>query len=125
MILDTNALSAWADGDPAVGPRFRSAERLVVPAVVLGEFDFGIRQSRHRRRYEQWLKDSLPFVKVAVVDEITAGHYGAIRLALKKSGTPIPVNDSWIAAIALQYGLPVLSRDEHFDRVGNLVRISW
>jgi len=125
VILDTNALSAWAEGNPAIEPHFRSAERLVVPSVVLGEFDFGIRQSRHRQRYEQWLKENLPFTEIAVVDEITAGHYGSIRLALKRSGKPIPVNDTWIAAVAVQYDLPVLSRDEHFDLVRNLLRISW
>ena len=45
MILDANALSAWADGDPAIEPLLRTASRLVIPVVVLGEFEFGIRQS--------------------------------------------------------------------------------
>ena len=52
MILDTNALSAWAEGRPAVEHSLRSADRLVVPSIVLGEYYFGIRQSRHRNRYE-------------------------------------------------------------------------
>jgi tRNA(fMet)-specific endonuclease VapC len=49
VILDTNALSAWAEGSAAIRPLLSSAEKLVVPSVVLGEFDFGIRQSRHYR----------------------------------------------------------------------------
>lgn len=59
MILDTNALSAWADGTPAIAPLLRSASRLVVPAIALGEFDFGIRQSRHYSRYQAWLAQNL------------------------------------------------------------------
>ena len=125
MILDTNALSSWADGDAAIKPALLSAARLVVPGVVLGEFDFGIRQSRHYRRYTEWLARSLRDVEIALVDEATAGHYGEIRLSLKKAGTPIPVNDAWIAATAKQLDLSVLSRDAHFDSVESVQRVAW
>ena len=63
MILDTNALSAWAEGDVAIKAPLRSASRLVVPSVVLGEYYFGIRQSRHRNRYEGWLTRYLPLTE--------------------------------------------------------------
>ena len=125
MILDANALSAWAEGSAAIRPLLSSAEKLVVPSVVLGEFDFGIRQSRHYRRYLEWLEKSLRNAEVAVVDQETAGLYGEIRLALKKSGTPIPVNDAWIAASAMQFNLPILSRDAHFDSVTGVERVAW
>ena len=65
MILDTNALSAWADGVTVLRSPLRSADRLVVPSVVLGEFYFGVRQSRHRSRYEAWLGQYLPYTEVA------------------------------------------------------------
>lgn len=61
MILDTNALSAWADGQPSNRPVFASAVRLIVPFIVLGEYQFGIRQSRYRPKYEAWLTANLPF----------------------------------------------------------------
>ena len=125
MILDTDALSAWADGQPEIKPMLVSATNLVVPAVVLGEFDFGIRQSRHYRRYSGWLERSLRYVEIAAVDEETAKIYGEIRLELKKAGTPIPLNDAWIAAAAAQYQHPVLSRDAHFDSVGMITRVAW
>ena len=125
MILDTNALSAWADGQPEIKPVLISATKLVVPAVVLGEFDFGIRQSRHYRHYTGWLERSLRHVEIAAVDEETAKLYGQIRLELKKAGTPIPLNDAWIAAAALQFQLPVLSRDAHFDAVASITRVPW
>lgn len=125
MILDTNALSAWAEGLPAVEPALRAAHRLVVPCIVLGEYYFGIRQSSRRRRYENWLRHHLPDVEIATVTHAAAGIYADIRLDLKRSANPIPTNDAWIAALALQYDLPVLSNDTHFDRVDRIERIAF
>ena len=125
MILDTNALSAWAEGVPAVKASLRSAERLVVPSVVLGEYYFGIRQSRHRSRYEDWLRRYLPLAEIAAVNSATASAYADIRLGLKRSGSPIPQNDAWIAALARQHALPVLSNDAHFDAVTDVRRIAF
>jgi tRNA(fMet)-specific endonuclease VapC len=59
------------------------------------------------------------------VTEETTVSYAALRVALKRSGRPIPANDAWIAALALQHRLPVLSRDQHFDSVPDLQRQSW
>lgn len=125
MILDTNALSAWAEGDRAIEPVLRSATDLIVPVVVIGEFDFGIRLSRHYRRFADWLDANLASVKVASIDRKVAAMYGAVRLELKKAGTPIPVNDTWIAATARLLEVPVFSRDGHFDAVSGIERVSW
>lgn len=125
MILDTNALSAWADGDPAIEPLLRTASRLVIPVVVIGEFEFGIRQSRHASRYDEWLAVNLDTVEVARIDRAIAAVYGAIRLELKEAGTPIPINDTWIAAVARHERLPIISRDGHFDAVRGVERVSW
>ena len=125
MILDTNALSAWAEGRAAVEAPLRAADRLVVPSVVLGEYYFGIRQSRHRRRYEDWLARNLPLTDIATVTSATADVYADIRLALKRAGTPIPPNDVWIAALARQHGFAVLSSHGHFDAVDGVRRIGF
>ena len=125
MILDTNALSAWADGYVEVEAPLRAADRLVVPSVVLGEYYFGIRQSRLRRRYEAWLSRYLPLTEIAAVTSATAHAYAEIRLELKRMGAPIPSNDAWIAALARQHGIPVLSNDRHFDVVGGIRRIAF
>ena len=125
MILDTNALSAWAEGRPAVEASLRAADRLVVPSIVLGEYYFGIRQSRHRNRYEDWLRRYLPLAEIATVTYATADAYAAIRLELKRSGNPLPSNDVWIAALARQHVLPVLSNDAHFDMVADIERIAF
>lgn len=125
MILDTNALSAWAEGLAVVETSLRTALRLVVPSVVLGEYYFGIRQSRYRSRYEQWLRRYLPLAEIATITSATATTYADIRLELKRSGNPIPPNDVWIAALARQHTLPVLSNDGHFDVVEGVRRIAF
>lgn len=125
MMLDTNALSAWAEGDRLIEPVLRSAARLVVPVVVLGEFEYGIRQSGYAQRYADWLSTNLPSVEVATIDREVARAYGLLRLELKQAGTPIPINDTWIAAIARHQRLPVISRDSHFDAVAGLRRVAW
>ncbi len=125
MILDTNALSSFVDGDAGVGEVLRGQERAAIPVIVLGEFRYGIAQSRRRSSYEAWLESHLVDFEVLSVTDETATAYAALRVALKRSGHPIPANDAWIAALAWQHRLPVLSRDEHFDAVPNLDRRSW
>ena len=125
MILDTNALSAFVDGDPGVGNVLRVQVRAAIPVIVLGEFRYGIAQSRKRASYEAWLDSYLSHFDVLAVTEETAISYSELRTALKRSGRPIPANDAWIASLALQHRLPVLSRDEHFDAVPGLDRTSW
>ncbi len=125
MILDTNALSAWADGNPACRSAFAEAARLVVPAIVLGEYQYGIRQSRHRKRYEEWLVQNLPFAEVQPVSDTTASLYADLRIHLKTAGTPIPANDLWIASLTTELRLPLLSNDSHFDIIPGLIRLPF
>jgi len=125
VILDTNALSAFVDGDASVGEVLRRQSRAAIPVIVLGEFRYGIAGSRHRGEYEAWLDSHLPHFDILPVTDETAIAYAALRVALKRSGRPIPANDAWIAALSLQHRLPVLSRDEHFDVVPNLDRRNW
>jgi tRNA(fMet)-specific endonuclease VapC len=125
MILDTNGLSALAEGELRLEPILRKATQIAVPVVVLGEYRYGIQQSRERQRYEHWLVEYLPKFRVLNVDEETTTSYAAVRGELKRAGTPIPSNDVWIAALCRQHSLPVLSRDRHFDLVPGLRRIDW
>ena len=125
MILDTNALSAAADREPAALELVARARRVAVPVIVIGEYRLGIAQSRHQATYENWLRKWLAAVRVLDVDEETTVPYAAIGLALKRAGTPIPANDLWIAALCRQHSLPILSRDRHFDLVDGLERIEW
>jgi tRNA(fMet)-specific endonuclease VapC len=125
MILDTNGLSAIAEGDPRLEPILRRATQIAVPVIVLGEYRYGIQQSRERQRYEHWLVEYLSKFRVLDVEEQTTTSYAAVRGELKRAGTPIPSNDVWIAALCRQHSLPLLSRDRHFDLVPGLHRIDW
>lgn len=125
MIIDTNALSAFVDGDPGVGNILRAQRRPAIPVIVLGEFRYGIAASRHRETYEDWLAANLQQFDLLDITSETTLPYALLRTALKKSGRPIPANDAWIAALALQHRLPILSRDEHFDALPEVLRIGW
>jgi len=125
VILDTNALSAFVDGDAGVGAILRTQARAAVPVIVLGEFRYGIAESRHRKAYESWLDSQLRYFDVLAITDQTTIAYAALRVGLRRSGRPIPANDAWIAALALQHRLPILSRDAHFDVVAGVQRTSW
>lgn len=125
MILDTNALSAVADDDLAAVRIFSQAETIELPVIVLGEYRFGIAQSRRRKEYEEWLGELMEATRVLPIDQETSAHYAQVRSELKKAGKPIPSNDLWIAALCRQHRLPLMSGDRHFDAVRNLERIGW
>lgn len=125
MILDTNAVSAAADDDPAIIAILARAEQVAIPVIVLGEYRYGIAQSRHRATYENWLASLVHDCFVLDINEPTTHHYAQIVLELKGIGRPIPTNDLWIAALCRQHSLPLLSRDHHFDLVTGTRRIDW
>jgi tRNA(fMet)-specific endonuclease VapC len=125
LILDTNALSAYLDGMPETVEIVAGAREIAIPVIVVGEFVFGIAQSRHREAYETSLQRMLDACSVLEIGIETARHYAAIRLELKAAGKPIPSNDVWIAALSRQHAMPVMSRDAHFDFVGGLRRRTW
>jgi predicted nucleic acid-binding protein len=125
MILDTNALSAAADDDPAIITLMGRADQIAVPVIALGEYRYGIAQSLHRASYAEWLKGLLHDCLVLDANEPTTHYYAEITLELKQKGRPIPTNDIWIAALCRQHSLPLLSRDRHFDVVLGIKRIGW
>ena len=126
LILDTNAYVAFKRGMDSAVEVLSLAEEIVVPAVVLGEllagFACGDREAENRRELTKFL--DLARVRVAVVDSTTASWYGRIYSRLRRSGRPIPANDLWIAASALQNGLPVFSYDRHFENVEGLALVT-
>jgi predicted nucleic acid-binding protein len=125
MILDTNAVSAFGFGERAVAKAAVAHTTLYLPAVVLGEYQYGLLGSVRRIEIESWLNLFLDEVEILDIRRSTALRYAEIQRALKDAGTPIPINDVWVAALASEHGLPVLSRDEHFDRVKGLRRVAW
>jgi tRNA(fMet)-specific endonuclease VapC len=125
VILDTNARSAWLDGDQQIECRLQAAERIALSPIALGEFRFGVLTSRYRDKYEQQLRLVEQEFPPLPISGITAANYAVLRRQLALQGRPIPWHDLWIAAQARQHHLPVLSRDEHFDVVPDVRRVSW
>ena len=103
--------------DAAVLEHLKAADELFVPAVVLGELSYGARKSGKAQVNLDRIRD---FEAV-----VSAEHYGIIKEALRAKGRPLPENDIWIAAVAVQHGLPVVSRDEHFRDVDGLELVRW
>lgn len=125
MILDTSSLSAIADNEASAARIVTQAESIELPVIVLGEYRFGIAQSRRRDEYEKWLGELIAATRVLPVDDETSGHYAQIRAELKKAGLPIPSNDLWIAALSRQHRLPLMSQDQRFEAVRGVKRIGW
>ena len=125
MILDTNALSALAEKNPALLGQLKRTTRVAVTLISLGEFAFGIEGSRKHCELQRWLDAFLEKAEVLSPDRGTVPFYAAIRMELKREGTPIPANDVWIAALARQHDRKILSQDHHFDLVTGVVRMGW
>ena len=125
MILDTNSLSALADGDEDLFNILRKDLRHHLPVIVLGEYRYGLKRSRERALREQWLDDLESCSDILVVTSETARSYAQIREELRTSGKPIPENDIWIAALCREHGLKIVSRDSHFDSVTGIERVFW
>lgn len=122
ILLDTNAYSAFLRGHADVARRVRRAEQVLLSAVVAGELLFGFRNgSRYetnRRELEEFLAS--PFVSLLPVGLVTADRFGRLASTLKGKGKPLPTNDIWIAAQAMESGAELLSFDRHFADVDGL-----
>lgn len=125
MILDTNAVSAVLSGDATIGDILAEAERHHLPLGVIAEYQFGLLASKRRRRLESLFRRLEADSILLYPDRETADWYAAIRLELKKNGTPIPENDIWVGAMARQYSLEVVSKDAHFDLIDKIKRRAW
>ena len=126
FVIDTNIYSAFKSDHLATVERFREAETIVVCSTVHGEllagFKCGSREEKNTAELEEFL--DRPRVSYVTTDAKTAEHYAEIFKRLRAKGTPIPTNDMWIAASAMQHGLAVCTRDEHFRNIEGLITIA-
>jgi predicted nucleic acid-binding protein len=125
LALDTSAYSRLRAGDERVHDYLAAAEVVLVPATVLGElfggFELGSRAKENRVALAEFLTE--PFVRVIPTTGDVARQYGRVFASLRRAGTPIPVNDIWIAAAAIDQGACLLTFDVDFKRVAGLERI--
>lgn len=126
LLIDTNAYCAFMLGEPTTVEVLAHAERVVVNSIVLGEllagFSVGSRAAKNRTELARFL--SSPRVARVAVGEQTADSYALVYATLRKKGRPIPTNDLWIAASALEHGCALLTRDAHFAAIEGL-RCGW
>jgi tRNA(fMet)-specific endonuclease VapC len=122
VLLDTDAYSALKRGNPVVVDIVRRSEEVLFSAVVAGELLYGFRcgnrYDTNRDELEQFVAS--PFVTVVPVTMATADRFSRIAVALRARGKPIPANDMWIAAQAMETGAELLSFDRHYEWVDGL-----
>lgn len=123
MMLDTTAVSGFFRGNEEIKNKLESADDIFVNPVVIGELMAGFMMGDSERRNREILSAFLssPHIKVVDIDEETSERYGAIVSSLRKSGTPIPTNDIWMAASAMQHGLNLLTTDSHYLKVPQVI----
>ncbi len=122
ILLDTNAYAAFMLGAAEVLEVVAHAEKLFFTSVVLGEllggFAAGTREPKNRAELARFLNS--PRVEILPVTARTADSYALVYVGLRRKGQPIPTNDLWIAASALEHGAVLLTRDAHFSLIDGL-----
>lgn len=123
--IDTNRLTDLFRGDIKLAEQLGLCDEVWIPLIVLGEIEAGFVGGTQRRTNERILNAFLskPTVSVLIPSQETAHYYARLFVQLKQAGTPIPDNDLWIAALAIQHGLTLITRDKHFSRIPQLSRV--
>ena len=119
ILLDTSAYIAFLKGHPGIKQTIQKTDEINLNPVVLGELLAGFMKGRRAAQNREILQEFMgsPRVRLMAIDEETSERYAAIFNYLREEGTPIPTNDLWIAANAMQFGLRVVTTDRHFQQV--------
>ncbi len=124
-LLDTNIIIALFAKDPLIHERIAGTSEVFVPCIAIGELYFGARKSSKIEENLTRIDEFASTNTVLPCNTETAKRYGDIKNRLKEKGQPIPENDIWIAAIAQEYALTVVTKDAHFNAVENLNAEVW
>ena len=125
VLLDTNIVIALFAEDDSVQAHLADAPEVLVPSIVLGELYYGALKSGQVEANVARVDEFASSVPIVACDAATARVYGRIKKLLRVKGRPIPENDIWIAAIAHQHELELISRDDHFREVEGLRVQAW
>ena len=122
ILLDSNAYSHLKRGDLPIADLVRRSEEILVPFVVIGELLYGFRHGSRLERNVRELHSFIdnPHVRLAAMSLTTADRYSRIAAGLRARGRPIPSNDIWIAAHAMETGADLVSYDRHFEHIEGL-----
>lgn len=123
LLIDTSAYSAFMSGSDEIKLALQRADSIFLTPVVLAELRVGFlggsRRAENERLLERFLEPAR--VRVAAIDGETAVRYAEILRYLKHQGTPVPTNDLWIAASAMQLGLVIVTTEAHFSRIPHVI----
>jgi len=124
ILIDTNRYRDFCDGEPSALDAIQRARTIAIPFVVLAELRAGFLCGTLASRNEQTLTRFLNAKRVRILfaNEDTTHHFARVFAQLRLQGSPIPINDIWIAALAIQHDLLLLSRDVHFDVLPQIAR---
>lgn len=125
FLLDTNILIALFAQEANVLQQLQQAIYIVLPCIALGELPYGARKSGRVAANVQRIDDLAAQNHILNCDAETAQQYGLIRESLRAKGKPLPENDIWIAALALQHDLVLVTRDAHFNEIRDLNVVAW
>ena len=125
-LLDTNAYSGFMRGSHRVREIVQDAEEVLMSAVVVAELLYGFRQGQRLDQNLSELRSFLdrPYVSFVPVGPVTADRYSRIMASLRARGQPIPTNDVWIAAHAMETGADLVSADSHFEHIDQVVWVN-
>ena len=126
ILIDSNRFIDFCAGEMEVVDAFEQAALVVVPFIVLAEIRVGAQSIKRGDAQVRILGELLqqPGVRVVHSSDSTTHHYAALYARLRKAGTPIPTNDLWIAALAIEHELLLYSRDAHFDLIPSIPRLA-
>jgi len=124
-LLDTNIVIGLFADDPQIVSAIGLAKEIYIPSIVLGELYYGAHQSTRKTTNLSRIEEFSRSCQVLSCDEGTASYYGQIKSLLKSAGKPIPENDIWIGALAMQHKIRLVTRDEHFSHIPALIIERW
>jgi tRNA(fMet)-specific endonuclease VapC len=124
-LLDTNIVIALFANEVEVKESLATANEVFISSITVGELCYSAKKSTRSTENLERIKNFVASITVLECDLETAYRYGEVKNKLRFKGKPLPENDIWIAAIALQYNLPLVTRDAHFREVENLQTITW
>ena len=124
-LLDTNIIIALFAGESLIKNNFEQAKEIFIPSITIGELFYGARKSGRTKANLARVDELIANSAVLGCDAETARKYGEVKNQLRLKGRPLPENDIWIAAIALQHHLVLVTRDAHFNEVENLRTLNW
>jgi tRNA(fMet)-specific endonuclease VapC len=124
-LLDTNIIIALFAEEALVKTNLGQASTVFIPSITLGELYYGARKSGRTQANLSKIDELVASSAILVCDAETAQQYGQVKNELRRKGRPLPENDIWIAALALQHDLILVTRDAHFQEGDNLQVVAW